>query len=239
MAARQPPQLPLRIAFSGEAGSGKSTATEYLLRAHTGFTELAFAGPLKETIQRLLDVEDKYLRDPAHKEEVIPHIGVSGRTLCQVIGTELFRVELMRQLPTLRLVGGTVWIHALLATLRRTPGPVVVSDCRFADEYAALKREGFTVVKIVRPSPQRRVTREVTAPSSAWSVGYWRHWVDAWRQWVSDRLQGWWRRDGPHASERGCPYDLVICNDGSLDDLERAVELVCAGLSSMNAATWV
>lgn len=221
---------PLRVAFTGSKGAGKSTATDHLLRTYDGVTELSVAGPLKELIQRLLEVGDKYLYDPAHKEDIIPQLNVSGRALCQVIGTELFRTELMRQLPTLRLRGGSIWIHALLTRLRRTPGHIVVSDCRFLDEYTALKREGFTIVRIERAAAVVDERAMHGGSRHGWGWSWVPQCITAVIQPLTGWLRSWWGGAVPHESERGCPYDLLIHNDGSVEKLGRAVEELCARL---------
>jgi hypothetical protein len=146
--------LGVRVALTGAKGSGKSTMSEHLVAC--GYTELAFAELLKKMIIAILGVDSKWVYDPEFKETVIPELGVSGRELCQVIGTECFRETLNRCLPQLRLRGGSIWIHALLSALDRVPAEqnVVVSDCRFPDEYRALRAAGFTTYEVVRQVEQ-------------------------------------------------------------------------------------
>jgi hypothetical protein len=143
---------PLRIALTGAKGAGKSTLAELLCKVRL-FNRLSFAVPLKNAIQSLFGIDRKWLHDPDLKEIIIPELGVSARQLCQVIGTELFRNELHQHLPDLKLLGGRgIWIHAMLKNIQRSGDyPILIDDCRFEDEYQALKAEGFTVVKIVRP----------------------------------------------------------------------------------------
>lgn len=174
-----------RLAFTGPKGSGKSTATGVLTGG--GFVELAFADPLKQMLIRLTGVDASWFYDPAKKEQVIPGLGVSARELCQAVGTECFRVALPAALPRLTLRGGSIWIHALLVELDRINScNVVVSDCRFPDEYAALKERNFTVVRVDRPG--------LTANEFA-----------------------------AHASEQGCPCDVAILNDGTVEQLHDCI----------------
>jgi hypothetical protein len=141
------------LAFTGRKGAGKSTATAHCVE--NGYFELAFAEPLKQLVITLFGIDPKWVYDPEFKEVKIPGLEVSGRELCQAIGTECFRDALPRALPQLRLRGGSIWIHALLADLdrRRERGDsrFVVSDCRFEDEYCALRHAGFHTLEIARP----------------------------------------------------------------------------------------
>lgn len=151
-----------RIALSGFKGSGKSTFSDHLVTK--GYHELAFAEPLKQMVINLFGIDPKWVYNAEYKETVIPELGVSGRDLCQVIGTELFRDALMKHLPTLKLRGGSIWTHALLSELDRQSGDVVVSDCRFNNEYDVLHNNGFTVLKIERTTQSSNHPSEQGCP---------------------------------------------------------------------------
>lgn len=154
-----PKTIAKRIAFTGRKGAGKSTLTEALVSR--GYHEIAFAEPLKQLIVKLFGIEPKWVYDPDLKEQVIPKLGVSGRALCQVIGTELFRDALRRCLPDLRLRGECIWIHAAFEEMERYPErDIVVSDCRFPDEYTALQAAGFTTYNIVRTTDKTNEIKE-------------------------------------------------------------------------------
>jgi hypothetical protein len=196
---------PKKIALTGLAKSGKSTVAEYLKKV--GYTELSFANPIKEIVKSLFGIADKYLYDAEYKNDVIPEVGVSARSLLQNIGTELFRVELNKLLPDLKIKN--IWIHKLglqLKELRNKSGSdpsgsdpsvkdaseplVVVSDVRFDDEYQFLKDNGFTVIKINRPSLNVSGSRNLYN----------------------------------HVSESGCKYDIEIQNDSSLEELYKKID---------------
>lgn len=136
------------LALTGAMYSGKSTVASHL--AMKGYTELSFAEPLKELIIRLFKIDPKYVYDPKMKGVVIPKWGVSGRELAQVIGTELFRDGLPKNVPHLKLVAGGFWITLMHNRLQKTRGPCVISDCRFEDEHKYVKSQKGTVVKITR-----------------------------------------------------------------------------------------
>jgi len=176
---------PLRLAFTGEAGHGKSTSTDYILSKIPGI-ELTFAGPLKKMISHVFmfnEDEEKHLYNPLLKTVVLPAYGTSCRILAQKIGTEVMREDLLRHIPNLKLLGPTVWIHNMAKRLIiNNDKNIVVSDDRFPDEYEFLKSKKFTIVKILDP-----------------------------RKLSVDQVK--------HASEQGSPYDMLILNDGTLEQL--------------------
>jgi hypothetical protein len=136
------PDLPERhrqlIAFTGLAGSGKSTAAMHLVQIH-GFTRTRFAGPLKAMMAALGLSQDEI---EGHLKER-PCALLGGRTpryAMQTIGTEWGRDIIDRDL----------WINAWRASLPAAGG-VVVDDCRFANEAHAVKAAGGFIIRVVRP----------------------------------------------------------------------------------------
>ncbi|MCC3160512.1 hypothetical protein LJ737_24965 [Hymenobacter sp. 15J16-1T3B] len=107
----------------------------------------------------------------------------------------LTRGELLQQVgAALRAWRGPVWIEALLAGLP-TDRPVIVADLRFPDEADTLRARGALI---------------------------WRVEGDPLRQ------RGDGTRDDNHPSETAldhyAPYDAVLRNDGSLEELRAQVE---------------
>jgi hypothetical protein len=177
-----------KIGLSGKKGSGKSTLSDHLCKTYD-FTELSFAEPLKKLVLDIFQIDPKYVYDPDYKEVIIEELGVSGRELLQVIGTELFRVSLNTHLPQLKLIGGSVWIHSLVKRMEKVKSNIVVSDCRFDDEYTELKNQGFKVFKIVRDSKD------------------------------SDNSGSKLTTTQQHKSELGCKSDSIIYNLGTKQEL--------------------
>jgi hypothetical protein len=97
-----------------------------------------------------------------------------------------------------------IWIASLENKLRQTNDNVVISDCRFFNEVDAIRNLGGKIVWIQRgPTP---------------------HWYDiAARANRGDvKAQQWLKNEGIHASETswaGTDFDLIIANDGMIDDL--------------------
>lgn len=127
--------LPRVVALTGAAGSGKSTAAEYLIRHH-GYERVKFAGPLKDMCRAIGLTEDHI---EGHLKEVPCDMlcGKTPRYLMQAVGTELGR----------NLIGEDFWI---LLWLHRVVGAkrVVVDDCRFPNEAGAVRSLGGVIIKL-------------------------------------------------------------------------------------------
>lgn len=139
------------IGLAGFIGAGKSTVASHLVRAH-GFTELAFADTLKDVCSIIFEwPRDKLQGDIAadRKWRTIPddwwaerlnRPGFSPRVAMQTIGTEVLRGHF----------NDDIWILCLERKLSETAGDVVITDCRFPNEIAMLKRLGASMVRVKR-----------------------------------------------------------------------------------------
>lgn len=125
------------IAFTGLAGAGKSTAAAHLVAR--GFTRVRFAGPLKAMMAALGLTAAEI--DGDRKESPCTLLGgKTPRWAMQSLGTEWGR----------DLISQDLWIRAWQAALPAT-GNVVVDDCRFPNEAAAVAAAGGVIVCIERP----------------------------------------------------------------------------------------
>ncbi len=187
----------LKVAFTGSAGHGKSTAAAWLVKKYGG-VELSLAKKLKEMVSQLLHLsteEQKYLYHPDFKNQVIPGYGVTGRSLLQKIGSELLRDGLQREVPDLKLIyPASIWVHNIAKQMLEYDKeiPLVVSDLRFPNEQTFLKDCGFLVIRIVRPLETNSMSDEAMK----------------------------------HQSEQGCDSDVTITNEGTLSDLYRKLDAV-------------
>lgn len=132
----------LIIGVMGPIGAGKSTVADCLVQAH-GFTRVKFAGALK-AMMRALGLTDREIEGD-RKEVTCPLLcGRTPRHAMQTLGTEWGR----------ELIGADLWVRAALeeiGRLRRTGCPaVVVDDCRFQNEAAALRDLGGAIWHVVR-----------------------------------------------------------------------------------------
>lgn len=141
------------IAFSGAIGSGKSTAASFL--RHQGYLQESLAAPLKNALYSIfsttIKIENLY-GSAEDKSAIIPRLGVSGRELMQVFGTELCRVELPRLLPNLQ-IQDNIWVDSLIDRVKRNRLSglnTVIPDVRFENERQSLLAIGIKTVRIVR-----------------------------------------------------------------------------------------
>lgn len=136
------------IAFTGVAGSGKSTAADALV--DDGWVRVKFADPLKNMMRAFYTscgIEDRDFIESriegAYKEEPDPFLkGRTPRHAMQTLGTEWGR----------NLIHPEIWIEAwqqrvLLMADRGLD--IVVDDCRFPNEAAAIRRNGGKIVEII------------------------------------------------------------------------------------------
>lgn len=129
------------IAFTGLAGAGKSTAALHLTN-NRGWHRLRFAGPLKAMMAALGLTAAEI--DGDRKEHPCDLLGgKTPRWAMQTIGTEWGR----------QLIAPDLWIRAWQHALAQVPAgvPVVVDDCRFPNEAAAVIAAGGILVRIERP----------------------------------------------------------------------------------------
>lgn len=119
------------IVFIGKAGSGKSTLAG-LLAQHLGYHVLSFAAPLKQMAMELWGKG-----------------ALTDRGRLQAFGIKM------------REIDEDVWVNKLLRDLRHTRelhGPsagAAVDDCRFPNEFVALRGHGFVTIRVACPEDIR------------------------------------------------------------------------------------
>lgn len=132
------------IGITGKIGSGKTTISEVLQRKH-GFEETSFAKPLKEIGEIFGFSKEQLYGTQEQKLEIHPYWGVSSREFFQKVGTDLFREELPKLIPSMK----SVW--TMLFELNYDPTScVVISDVRFVDEAESIKRLGGVIIRTIR-----------------------------------------------------------------------------------------
>lgn len=132
------PQAPL-IGIAGRARSGKDTVANFIIAAIGGY-RYSFADPIRAMLAPLgVDMNDPYWQ--ARKEDVIPALGVSPRRMMQTLGTEWGR----------NLISPDLWlVLAHQRLLRNGPG-MVISDVRFENEAAWIRKHGGRIIHVIRP----------------------------------------------------------------------------------------
>lgn len=129
---------PAVVGLCGPAGSGKSTASAFLVSQ--GYTLVKFAGPLK-AMCRAIGLTDEHL-EGSLKE--VPAKMLQGRTpryFMQRLGAEFGR----------DLIGPNFWSDLAKIAIERTlaeGGSVVIDDCRYPNEAGVIRSFGGEIYKL-------------------------------------------------------------------------------------------
>jgi hypothetical protein len=131
--------LPPVVGLTGLAGSGKSTAASYLVERHN-YTRVRFAGPLK-AMMRAVGLSESQIEGADKEKPCRMLAGKTPRHAMQTLGTEWGS----------NCIGADFWIFlwtdAALKVLDNG-GRVVVDDCRFPNEAAAVRRLGGDIYRL-------------------------------------------------------------------------------------------
>jgi hypothetical protein len=198
------------IGIVGFIGSGKDTVADYLQNFHE-FRRESFASTLKDAVaavfgwdRTLLEGRTKEARewrecvDPWWAERLsMPTL--TPRWVLQYWGTEVCR----------RGFHDDIWIASLENKLRNSKDNVVISDCRFPNEIAAIKRAGGKIFWVQRGQ------------------------LPDWYYYAVDANKGSniaineLKRQGVHLSEWawiGTDFDAIIDNNGLISQLYTNLE---------------
>lgn len=204
------------IGVCGFIGSGKDTVADYLTNFHE-FRRESFANSLKDAVAHvfgwdrvMLEGRTKQAREWREQLDLwwsdrlkMPEL--TPRWVLQHWGTEVCRQGFHDD----------IWIASLENKLRHSQDDVVISDCRFPNEIAAIKRAGGQVVRVVRgPEPE---WYDAALAFNRGETGNMR--------WATSRAK--LDKLKIHASETawvGTKFDAVLDNNGSLDDLYAQVQ---------------
>ena len=203
------------IGICGFIGSGKDTVADYLVNFH-GFRRESFASSLKDAVstifgwdRELLEGRTKESREWREtrdewwskrlKRDITP------RWVLQYWGTEVVR----------KGFHDDMWVASLENRLLHTKDDIVITDCRFPNEIKAIKAVGGQVIRIKRgPEPawyDHAKNYNKGMRKIGWALG-------------KDELE----KAGVHASEYswvGSKFDIVLDNNGTIDDLYNQVQL--------------
>lgn len=139
------------VGFVGLIGSGKDTAADYLVNFH-GFRRDSFASTLKDAVSAVFGwdrtlLEGRTAESRAWREKVDPWWSqrlnmpdLTPRWILQNWGTEVCRQGFHDD----------IWIASLEHKLQSSADNVVISDVRFPNEIAALRRAGGHIYWIKR-----------------------------------------------------------------------------------------
>ena len=214
------------IGVCGFIGSGKDTVADYLVNFHE-FRRESFANTLKDAVaavfgwdRTMLEGRTKTARewreqvDPWWAERLnMPNL--TPRWVLQYWGTEVCR----------RGFHDDTWIASLENKLRNSSDNIVISDCRFPNEIASIRRAGGRIVWIKRGALPEWYDAAVNVNRGP----------DGNMMWSSSKTK--LESTGIHASETawvGTQFDAELDNNGSIDDLYLAIKNL---VSNLPAAT--
>jgi hypothetical protein len=204
------------IGVCGFIGSGKDTIADYLVNLHQ-FRRESFASTLKDAVSNvfgwdrdLLEGRTRHSRE--WREQVDPwwadRLGMPNLTprwVLQYWGTEVVR----------KGFHDNTWIASLENKLRKSQDDVVISDCRFPNEIAAIKRAGGLVVRVHRGAdPEWYRFAEIVNCGPERNL-----------EWSRAKTQ--LENFNVHASETawvGTNFDAVIDNNSTMDHLYTQVK---------------
>jgi hypothetical protein len=188
------------IGICGLIGAGKDTAADYLVNFHE-FRRDSFAATLKDAVaavfgwdRELLEGRTKAARE--WREQIDPWWAarlnmpnLTPRLILQLWGTEVCR----------RGFHDEIWIASVENKIRQSKDNIVISDCRFPNEIASIRRAGGRVIRITR--------------------GQNPDWFSVARQNVELMPT---QHPEVHASEyswAATDFDFIVDNNGSIEDL--------------------
>jgi len=193
------------IGICGFIGSGKDTVADYLVNFHE-FRRESFASTLKDAVSSVFGwdrtmLEGRTAQAREWREQIDPWWAerldmptLTPRWVLQYWGTEVCR----------KAFHDDIWIASLENKLRNSRDNIVISDCRFPNEIESLKQAGGSIVWVQRGTLPDWYEDAVSANQGN-NVG-----LNAMKM----------RKI--HASEwawLGNDFDVVIDNNGSIDDL--------------------
>jgi hypothetical protein len=198
------------VAIAGSMNSGKDTLADYLVNFHE-YRRESFASSLKDAIssifgwdRTLLEGRTKESRewreqiDPFWSSRLnIPHL--TPRWVLQHWGTDVARNSFHND----------IWIASLEYKLRNSKDNIVITDCRFTNEFDTIKKIGGKILQVKRgdlpPWYDIAISAKQGDENSLRKLQCLNIHESEW-SWV------------------GLDFDAIISNDGSIAELYETVE---------------
>jgi hypothetical protein len=134
------------IGFAGKKRVGKTTSANYLVDLYN-FDKYSFAQPIKEVASLLFGWDDVTLTE--YKEQVCPVWGIKPREFLQWFGTDVMRIDAVKQFPKFK-AAGNFWVDKMVDNFKNYSRSLTIDDVRFQNEVDAIHNLGGVVVQINR-----------------------------------------------------------------------------------------
>ena len=204
------------LGVTGFIASGKDTVADYLCTFH-GYRRISFAASLKDAIASIFGWDRELLEGTTKssrewREQVDPwwseRLGkeITPRYILQYWGTEVCRNGFHPD----------IWVASVENKLRKSTDNIVITDCRFANEIAAIKNAGGVVCRIERGPNPDWYNHALNLNKGPTQIG----WAIAKAKLNELHV---------HASEYssvGLNYDHYLNNNGSIDDLHQQIKSI-------------
>lgn len=198
------------ITVSGFIGSGKDTVSEYL-QSNYNFSQISFAASLKDAISAIFGWDRELLEGRTAESRAWRetkdlwwsqrlNMEITPRWILQYWGTEVCRQGFHDD----------IWIASLEHKLTHNQSNVVISDARFPNELATIRKIGGKSIRVIRGDNPTWYDLAVRANQGD---------IHA-RENLNSQI---------HSSEWswiGYDFDLIIDNNGGLIDLYRQIDRI-------------
>jgi len=206
------------IGITGLIGSGKDTAADYLCTVH-GFKRMSFGASLKDAVsvifnwdRELLEGSTKHSREWREQVDTwwasrlgIPHL--TPRWVLQQWGTEVAR----------KAFHDEIWVASVENKLLNNKEDIVITDCRFPNELAAVKNAGGITVRTHRGEdpywlPVAMRYNATDEPGM--------------KDILHDLLVNEYKIHASEYSSVGLKYDFHLNNNDTIDNLHHQIESI-------------
>jgi hypothetical protein len=205
------------LGITGLIGSGKDTIADYLTTQH-GFKRVSFAASLKDAVAAVFGWNREYLEGTTKasrawrekKDEWWSNrlgMNITPRWILQYWGTDVCRNHFHN----------AIWVASVEHKLLNSKEDVVITDCRFDNEVAAIKNAGGIAIRVQRGPNPEWYDAAIAYNRGPDGNSYW-----ALSKMKLDKLK-------IHASEYssiGLKYDYVVENNGTIDELHTKIHTI-------------
>tara|TARA_B110000263_G_C15297854_1_gene506447 strand:+ start:232 stop:810 length:579 start_codon:yes stop_codon:yes gene_type:complete len=139
------------LGISGAKRSGKDTFADEFLKKNKNYVKYTMSTPIKKICKELFLLKDDQLYD--EKEKIDERWGVSPRQMFQILGTDIFRNNILQFFPNITKVlkNDTIWIHHFKLFYESNKNKnIIITDIRFIDEAQLIKDLNGIIIKIKR-----------------------------------------------------------------------------------------